>query len=72
MATVTIGVGRDGDFELIKELARLPRPIELILQEIDIPSSDPGSARVTFDFDPVRGQVESDDYVKLIAAVAPC
>lgn len=47
------------------------RPIELILREIEILSRYPDSSRITFDFDPVRGKVESDYYLKLFAALPP-
>ena len=43
------------------------RPIEMILREIEILSRYPGSSRVTFDFDPTRGNIEQDYYFRLIS-----
>jgi radical SAM superfamily enzyme YgiQ (UPF0313 family) len=45
------------------------RPVELIVREIEILSKYPGSSRITFDFDPIRGKLEEDYYFRLITAL---
>jgi hypothetical protein len=45
------------------------RPIELIVREIEILSKYPGSSRVTFDFDPLRGNVENDYHARLLSHI---
>lgn len=47
------------------------RPVELILREIEILAKYPDSNRITFDFDPVRGLVETEYYLTLFAALRP-
>jgi radical SAM superfamily enzyme YgiQ (UPF0313 family) len=45
------------------------RPIQLIRREIEILRRFPGSNRVTFDYDPIRGNVQEDYHVNLFAAL---
>jgi len=45
------------------------RPIEIVLREIEILGKYPGSSRVTFDFDPVRGRVQEKYHLDLFAAL---
>jgi hypothetical protein len=45
------------------------RPVDLIIREMEILSKYPGSSRVTFDFDPLRGNVEKDYHSKLFSMI---
>jgi radical SAM superfamily enzyme YgiQ (UPF0313 family) len=45
------------------------RPIEHIVHEIEVLRKYPGSNRVTFDYDPIRGNVQEDYHVNLFAAL---
>lgn len=45
------------------------RPIDIILREIDILAKYPGSSRVTFDFDPLRGNTQERYHLDLFAAL---
>ena len=45
------------------------RPIDVILREIEILAKYPGSSRVTFDFDPLRGNVQESYHLDLFAAL---
>jgi radical SAM superfamily enzyme YgiQ (UPF0313 family) len=45
------------------------RPIEHIVREIEVLRKYPGSNRVTFDYDPIRGNVQEDYHVNLFAAL---
>jgi radical SAM superfamily enzyme YgiQ (UPF0313 family) len=45
------------------------RPIELVAHEVEVLARYPGSTRVTFDFDPLRGKVQERYYLDLFAAL---
>jgi radical SAM superfamily enzyme YgiQ (UPF0313 family) len=45
------------------------RPIEVIVREIEILARYPGSSRVTFDFDPLRGNTQERYHLDLFAAL---
>ncbi|HZL85539.1 MAG TPA: cobalamin-dependent protein [Candidatus Krumholzibacteria bacterium] len=45
------------------------RPIEQILREIDILGKYPDGGRITFDFDPLRGNIDEDYHLRLLAAL---
>jgi radical SAM superfamily enzyme YgiQ (UPF0313 family) len=45
------------------------RPIEQVVGEVAILGKYPGAGRVTFDFDPLRGNVDEDYHLKLFAAL---
>jgi radical SAM superfamily enzyme YgiQ (UPF0313 family) len=45
------------------------RPIDVVLREIELLSRYPGSGRVTFDFDPLRGQTQETYYHDVLAAL---
>jgi radical SAM superfamily enzyme YgiQ (UPF0313 family) len=45
------------------------RPIDLVQREIEILRKYPGSNRVTFDYDPIRGNVQEDYYLRLFATL---
>lgn len=45
------------------------RPIDLVLREIEILARYPGSTRITFDFDPLRGNVQEQYYQDLLSAI---
>ncbi|MFQ5964638.1 MAG: B12-binding domain-containing radical SAM protein [Candidatus Scalinduaceae bacterium] len=45
------------------------RPIELILREIEILSKYPRSSRLTFDFDPLRENVQENYYLDIFSAL---
>ncbi len=45
------------------------RPVEHILKEIEILDKYPGGGRITFDFDPLRGNVDEDYHLRLFEAM---
>ncbi len=45
------------------------RPIELVMRDIEILSKYPRSTRVTFDFDPLRGNVQEDYHLHMNSAL---
>lgn len=45
------------------------RPVDAILREIEILARFPGSSRITFDFDPLRGNVQESYHLDLFAAL---
>jgi radical SAM superfamily enzyme YgiQ (UPF0313 family) len=47
------------------------RPIDKVLREVEILSRYPGSTRITFDFDPIRGLKQERFYLDLFAALPP-
>ena len=47
------------------------RPVEIVVREIEILAKYPGSSRVTFDFDPLRGRTQERYHLDLFAAIEP-
>jgi radical SAM superfamily enzyme YgiQ (UPF0313 family) len=45
------------------------RPIETVIREIELLARYPGSGRVTFDFDPIKGDAQEVYYQDLLAAL---
>ncbi len=45
------------------------RPIDVVLREIEILSKYPGTSRITFDFDPLRGNVQQEYHLEMLAAI---
>ena len=45
------------------------RPIELVTREIELLARYPGSGRVTFDFDPIKGNMQEEYYLDLLASI---
>ncbi len=43
------------------------RPLDLIERELEILDKFPGASRITFDFDPLRGNVQEDYYLALFS-----